>query len=80
MGRAIITTDAPGCRGTVMDGETGFLVPVQDGKAVAEKMLKFIENPKLIAEMGQKSHEFCCNKFDVKKVNEDMCHYLKIKE
>lgn len=78
MGRAIITTDAPGCRGTVIDGETGFLVPIQDGKALAEKMIYFIENPEQIAVMGQKSHEYCSEKFDVKKVNEVMCNYLKI--
>lgn len=78
MGRAIITTDAPGCRGTVIDGETGFLVPIQDGKALAEKMMQFIENPELIAAMGQKSHEYCSEKFDVKKVNEVMCNYLRI--
>lgn len=45
MGRAVITTDAPGCRETVIDGKTGFLVPVKDAEAVAEKMIKFIENP-----------------------------------
>lgn len=80
MGRAVITTHAPGCRETVIDGETGFLVPVQNGQAVAEKMIEFIENPELVSVMGKKSLEFCKNKFDVIKVNEDMCKYLKIKE
>lgn len=78
MGRPIITTDAPGCRETVINGQTGFLVPVRDGQAVAEKMLEFIENPGLVAEMGKKSHEYCCGKFDVNKVNDVMCNYLKI--
>lgn len=80
MGRAVITTDAPGCRGTVKDGETGFLVPVKNAEAVAEKMLRFIEEPNLISEMGQKSAEYCRKKFDVHKVNQDMCKYLNIKE
>ena len=79
MGRAVITTHAPGCRETVIDGETGFLVPVQNSQAVAEKMIEFIENPKLVETMGKKSHEYCKNKFDVIKVNEEMCKYLKIK-
>ena len=78
MGRAVITTDAPGCRETVIDGETGFLVPVQDADAVAEKMLQVIDNPALIPEMGQKSYEYCCKKFDVNAVNDAMCNYLKI--
>lgn len=79
MGKAIITTDAPGCRETVKDGETGFLVPVRDAEAVADKMIEFIENPQLISEMGQASAKYCREKFDVNKVNEDMCKYLSIK-
>ena len=78
MGRPIITTDAPGCRETVIDGETGFLVPVKDSQAVAEKMIKFIENPALISSMGQKSAEYCRSRFDVNKVNKDMLSYLQI--
>lgn len=79
MGRAIITTDAPGCRETVLDGETGYLVPVQNANAVAQKMIAFIENPEQIHQMGQKSFAYCREKFDVTKVNEDMCQYLKVK-
>ena len=79
MGRPIITTDVPGCRGTVIDGKTGFLVPAKNGAAVAEKMIEFIENPALITEMGRASAEYCREKFDVDKVNDVMCEYLKIK-
>lgn len=78
MGRAIITTDAPGCRETVQDGVTGYLVPVGDGVAVAEKMVEFIAHPDRIAEMGGKSARYCREKFDVRKVNRDMCAYLGI--
>lgn len=80
MGRAIITTDAPGCRETVINGETGYLVPVGDAEAVAEKMIKFVEQPELIEKMGQQSLKYCKNKFEVNKINKDMCEYLKIKE
>ena len=79
MGRAIITTDAPGCRETVLDGETGFLVPVKDAEALAEKMIAFIENPQWVSEMGAKSAAYCRQKFDVNTVNADMCSYLNIK-
>lgn len=80
MGRAVITTNAPGCRETVKDGETGFLVPTQNGQAVAEKMIEFIKNPQLVEMMGKNSYEYCKEKFDVIKVNEEMCKHLKIKE
>jgi len=80
MGRAIITTDAPGCRETVIDGQTGFVVPVKDAKAIADKMEEFIKNPELISIMGKKSLAYCKEKFDVTKINNDMCKYLKIME
>ena len=79
MGRAVITTDAPGCRETVINGQTGYLVPVRDGNAVAEKMIAFIEHPERIAEMGRKSREYCQSKFDVNQVNEAMCQHLWVK-
>jgi glycosyltransferase involved in cell wall biosynthesis len=78
MGRPIITTDAPGCRGTVIDGKTGFLVPVKDSGAVAEKMIKFIESPHLISLMGEASAEYCRETFDVERVNDEMCKYLNL--
>lgn len=78
MGRPIITTDAPGCRETVIDGKTGFLVPVMDANAVAEKMMEFINKPELITQMGKQSHNYCKEKFDVEKVNKDMCKLLKV--
>jgi glycosyltransferase involved in cell wall biosynthesis len=64
MGRPIITTNAPGCRETVIDGVTGFLVPVQDITLV-EKIEWFIKNQDEIMRMGQASYQFCRDKFDV---------------
>ena len=78
MGRAIITTNAPGCKGTVIDGKTGYLVPVKDASALADKMIEFIKNPELIKSMGKASYEYCLEKFDVKKVNADMIKYLQV--
>ena len=69
MGRAIITTDVPGCRETVVDGENGFLVPVRDPQALAQAMCQFIEQPELIARMGARSRQLAEEKYDVHKVN-----------
>ena len=68
-GRAIITTDAPGCRETVVNGDNGFLVPVRDAQALAAAMMKFIEQPELIATMGARSRQIAEEKYDVHKVN-----------
>ena len=72
MGRAVITTDAPGCRETVVDGDNGFLVPIKDADALAQAMLRFIEQPGLIAQMGQRSRVIAEEKYDVHKVNVQM--------
>lgn len=69
MGRAVITTDAPGCRETVVDGDNGFLVPVRSVDALAEAMARFITDPTLAARMGQRGRQLAEDKYDVHKVN-----------
>ncbi len=78
MGRAIITTDAPGCRETVKDGYNGFLVAVKDVDTLAEAMLKFIEQPELIGKMGKLSREIAEEKYDVQRVNYNMLNEMGI--
>lgn len=68
-GRAIITTDTPGCRETVIGGENGFLVPPRNSTALAEAMLRFAREPMLAATMGGRSHDFAVETFAVEKVN-----------
>jgi glycosyltransferase involved in cell wall biosynthesis len=69
MGRPIVTTDAPGCRETVVDGANGYLVPVKNVNRLAEAMERFIENPELIPAMGEESWRIAVEKYDVHKVN-----------
>lgn len=68
-GRAIITTDATGCRETVTNGENGYLVPVKDIDALSGAMIDLIEKPELISQMADKGLELVKQKFDVKIVN-----------
>ena len=53
MGKPIITTDTVGCRDVVEDGVNGLLVPVKDSKALAEAMIRLIEDPALRERMGK---------------------------
>ena len=66
-GRAVITTDSPGCRETVVDGVNGFLVPTHDVPQLVEKMKIFIRQPSLISSMGEKSRELAVENFDIEK-------------
>lgn len=72
LGRPVITTDNIGCRETVIDGVTGFMVPPRDVAALAEAMKRFIDEPELVETMGFKSRELVEQKFDVRKVNATM--------
>lgn len=76
IGRAIITTDVPGCRETVVDGVNGFLVPKWNPEALAEKMIYFIENPDQIKIMGAESYKIAVEKFDAEKVNQRLVNIL----
>ena len=78
MGRAVITTDAPGCRETVIDGDNGYLVPVQSVDALEKAMLRFVESPGLIEAMGQRGRRVAEEKYDVRKVNEMMLREMGI--
>lgn len=57
MGRPILTTDVPGCRETVIDGENGWLVEKANAEQLAEKMIWFIENQDKWQAMGKSSHD-----------------------
>ncbi len=50
--KPIVTTDNVGCREAVKDGVNGYLVPIKDGKAVAEKLELLVQNPDLRSKMG----------------------------
>ena len=72
MGRAIITTDAPGCRETVINGNNGYLVAVKSVEELVQAMSYFIEDSQLIEYMGQRSRAIALDKYDVHRVNEHM--------
>jgi len=76
IGRAVITTDVPGCRETVIDAVNGFLVPKWDPEALAEKMIYFIEHPEQIRLMGAESYKIAVEKFDAEKVNQRLINIL----
>ena len=67
--RPIITTDAPGCRETVIDGVNGFLVPVKDVDGLVDKMVWMIEHRSDAEKMAEQSLRICKDKYDVRKVN-----------
>ncbi|WP_348521435.1 glycosyltransferase family 4 protein [Brevundimonas sp. A19_0] len=72
MGRPIITTDAPGCRETVVSGENGLLVPPRDAAALEAAMEQLLTNPAQTAAMGRASLECVRARYDVHRVNDQI--------
>ncbi len=79
MGRPIITTNVPGCRETVVEGDNGFMVPVKAVDELAKAMERFILQPELISRMGARSREIAVEKYDVGKVNAQMLKCMGIR-
>ncbi len=85
MGRPIITTNAPGCRETVvltergrkqlaagdrvMEGINGYMVQPRDVGALRQAFALCLQAPGRLVDMGRASHDIACNRFDAKKVN-----------
>lgn len=70
MGRAVVTTEAPGCRETVVAGETGLLVKPRSVAELATAMEEFVAEPELAGRMGAAGRRLAEEKFDVHRVNE----------
>ena len=77
MGRPIITTDSIGCKETV-NGENGFLIPIKDYKALAEKMIYMIENMDKVEKMSEASYKYCKQRFDVNIINKKMLDIMNM--
>ncbi|MBI9065662.1 MAG: glycosyltransferase family 4 protein [Salinivirgaceae bacterium] len=69
IGRAILTTSAPGCKETVEDGVNGFLVKLYSSSDLKEKIIEMIENPEKVIEMGKQSVLLAKDRFEVSIVN-----------
>jgi len=78
MGRPVITTDAPGCRETVIDGDNGLLIPTRNGEALADAMLRFLSCPGMIDRMAKRSVEIVREKYCSRKVTASMLEAMSI--
>ncbi|MXO60562.1 glycosyltransferase [Altererythrobacter salegens] len=76
MGRPTITSDAPGCRETVLHKQTGLLVPVRDAAALSAAMERLADDEAMRARMGGAARRFCEEKFAVGQVNRALMTHL----
>lgn len=69
-GRAVVTTDVPGCRDAIEINSTGVLCEVKNPKSLAEQIEKLILDEELRTNMGKAGRELAEKEFDINKVIE----------
>lgn len=78
-GRALITSDIPGCREAVEDGVSGYLCPTKDADALCDAMRRFAELPEnRQAEMGRRGRTRMEQKFSKTAVVAETIKHLEI--
>ncbi len=64
MARPVVATDIRGCRETVVDGETGVLVPVRDPAALAQAVERYVVDRELCRRHGKAGNALAAVRFD----------------
>jgi glycosyltransferase involved in cell wall biosynthesis len=67
-GRAVVTTDVPGCRDAIETGESGTLVPPRDAKALADAIEYLVEHPDVRRAMGGAGRRLAERAFAIDKI------------
>jgi len=67
-GRAVVTTDMPGCRDAIVPDVSGLLVPARDAKALADAIQLLIEDADLRQRMGREGRRLAEKEFSIEKI------------
>ena len=62
--KALITTDTPGCREIVIEGDTGLLIPVGDANALAKAVRRLVDDPEFASRLGSAARRRVGAEFD----------------
>lgn len=67
-GRAVVTTDVPGCRDAIEPGVTGLLVPSRDAHALAGAIARLVQDPSQRQRLGAAGRMLAEREFDIQDV------------
>lgn len=73
----VITTDVGGVRDIISDNLTGFIVPTNNARIFADKLIELIDNEPLRKEMGLRGWPFVKDTFHYTRLVKDMENYYK---
>ena len=65
MGKAIVSTDVGDVAKFIKDGENGYITPIKNASAMAEKVKLFIENADLRKKFGTNARKIAVKNLDV---------------
>lgn len=68
-GRAVVTTDLPGCRDAIVDGENGRLVPPRNPRLLAAAITELASDPARLVAMSAAARQSAVAHYDVHHVN-----------
>jgi colanic acid/amylovoran biosynthesis glycosyltransferase len=80
MGLPVVCTQHNGFPESILDGQSGFLVPERDADTLSAKLAELIAQPDLWLEIGKKGRAFVEAEFDLNKRNDALVElYRKLK-
>jgi glycosyltransferase involved in cell wall biosynthesis len=66
--RPAISTDVSGAKDTIVDGQTGFVVPIGDHRAMSERLTLVLSDPHRAKEMGQRARQHVQSLYDSQRL------------
>jgi glycosyltransferase involved in cell wall biosynthesis len=66
--KPVVATDAGGNRELIMDGSTGYIVPIKDEKALADRICYLLKNPDIMKKMGEVARKRVGESFTLEKM------------
>lgn len=67
-GRAVVTTDVPGCKDAIIPNKSGLIVPVKDSEALAKAIQDLINNPEKRKKMGYEGRKLATKEFAIENI------------
>ena len=77
MGLPSIVTDINGSREIIVEGKNGVIVPPRDADALYAAMMRFVQQPRQVAEMAANAREMIASRFEKSFVEQCLFDYYK---
>lgn len=80
-GKPVVASKVEGIPEMVINGENGFLVPIRDSDALAERIITLLKDPLLASRMGKKGRRLVEENFDINnKIREYESLYMEVRD